>query len=163
MNFISDILNNLVLVFVNLAIDIGMIIKLKQTLNERFEKFKEYSTIDQQEKKKRENENAIDNAISMVIWNSSLNLILTLPNLLYSLLFLCYDIYRKSHDSLVVETRGFEKFVKLICFESKVCKMYTELTYVLYLLSISIQFFFYRHYDKKLNSAIKKKFGSKKK
>ena len=163
MNFISDILNNLVLVFVNLAIDIGMIIKLKQTLNERFEKFKEYSTIDQQEKKKRENENAIDNAISMVIWNSSLNLILKLPNLLYSLLFLCYDIYRKSHDILDVETRGFEKFFKLICFESKVCKMYIELTYVLYLLSISIQFFFYRHYDKKLNSAIKKKFGSKKK
>ena len=163
MNFISDILNNLVLVLVNLAIDIGMIIKLKQTLNERFEKFKEYSTVDQQEKKKKENENAIDNAISMIIWNSSLNFILKLPNSAYSLLFLSYDIYRKSHDPFDVETRGLEKFIRLVCFESKLCKMYSELTYVLYLISISVQFFFYRHYDKKLNSAIKKRFGSKKK
>lgn len=53
---------------VNLTIDIGMVIKLKQTLNERFEKFK-YNT--QKEKNKTDKENVLDE-------NSIIELILLL-------------------------------------------------------------------------------------
>ena len=162
LNFISDILNHLVLLLVNLVIDIGMILKLKQTLNERFEKFKEYSTIDQQNKKKTENQTVLDNAISMVILNTSLNLLLKLPTSSYSLIYLFYNIYRQYKVPYVSENRHLERFFKRFCIEGNFCEMILKLSDFLYLLSISLQFVFYKHYDKKLNSAIKKKFGPKK-
>ena len=161
-NFISDLFNHFLLLIVNLAIDIGMIIKLKQTLNERLENFKSYSTIAQQEKKKTDNENVMDNAISMVILNTSLNLLLKLPESLYSLIYLWYGIYLHYNDPFVWENRVLERFFKLVCLTSQFCGMLQRLSDFLYLLSISLQFFFYKHYDKKLNSAIKKRFTSKK-
>ena len=162
LNFISDILNHFVLLLVNLAIDIGMIIKLKQTLNERFEKFKEYSTADQLEKKKTENENVFDNAISMVILNTTLNLLLKLPASLYSLIYLWYSYYLIHNIPFVWENFTLERFFKRYFIDANLSGLLLKLSQFLYLLSISLQFVFYKHYDKKLNSAIKKKFGSKK-
>ena len=161
LNFISDLLNHFVLLLINLAIDIGMIVKLRQTLNERFENFKAYSTTAQQEKKKTDNETVLDNAISMVILNSSLNLLLKLPATLYSLIYLWYSYYLQHNVPLVWENRTLERFFKLIYIEGNFRGLLLKLSDFLYLLSISLQFFFYKHYDKKLNSAIKKKFGSK--
>ena len=162
LNFISDMLNHFVLLLLNLAIDIGMIIKLRQTLNERYENFKAFSSTAQQEKKKTDNENVLDNAISMVILNTSLNLLLKLPASLYSFIYLCYSIYVHYNVPFVWENLNFERFFKLFCINANFCDMLQKLSDFLYLLSISLQFFFYKHYDKKLNSAIKKKFGSKK-
>jgi hypothetical protein len=162
LNFISDILNHFVFLLINLAIDIGMVIKLKQTLNERLENFKAYSTTAQQEKKKSDNENVLNNAISMVIFNTTLNLLLKLPTALYSMIYLFYGIYRQHIFNSVRENRTWERFYKRVCIDSNFCEMFLKLSEFLYLLSISIQFFFYKHYDKKLNSAIKKKFGSEK-
>ena len=160
LNFISDILNHCVLLIVNLSLDIGMIIKLKQTLNERFEKFKEYSTTAQQEKKKTEKENVLDNAISMVILNTTLNLLLKLPASLYSLIYLWYSYYLQHNIPFVWENFTLERFFKLYFIDANLSGLLIKLSQFLYLLSISLQFVFYKHYDKKLNSAIKKKFGS---
>lgn len=49
--------------------------KLRQTLNEMLEKAKKYGTKAQQDSKQKENENAMNNAVSMVIWNTSLNFV----------------------------------------------------------------------------------------
>ena len=162
LNFICDLLNHFVLLLLNLAIDIGMIVKLRQTLNEKFENFKAFSSTSQQEKKKTDNENVLDNAISMVILNTSLNLFFKLPATLYSLIYLCYSIYLHYNVPFVWESFVFERFFKLVCINANFCDMLQNLSDFLYLLSISLQFVFYKHYDKKLNSAIKKKFGSKK-
>ena len=162
LNFVCDLLNHFVLLIVNLAIDIGMIIKLRHTLNERLENVKAYSTTAQQEKKKTDNENVLDNAISMVILNTTLNLILKLPASLYSLIYLWYSIYLHKNVPFLWENVTLERFFKRFCISAKFCGMLLQLSDFLYLLSISLQFFFYKHYDKKLNSAIKKKFGSKK-
>ena len=161
-NFISDILNHFVLLILNLAIDVGMIIKLRKTLNERLENFKAFSSTAQQEKKKTDNEAVLDNATSMVILNTTLNLLLKLPASLYSLIYLWYSIYLQHNIPTVWENRALERFFKRVCIDAKFCDMLQKLSDFLYLLSISLQFVFYKHYDKKLNSAIKKKFGSKK-
>ena len=163
-DFISDMLNHFVLLLVNLAIDIGMIVKLKQTLKERLENFKAYSTIAQQEKKKTENENVMDNAVSMVILNTFLNFLLKLPTSSYSFIYLYYGIYR--HYNLYAVNggrhRSFERFMKRICIDAYFCDMLLELADFLYLICISIQLFFYKHYDKKFNSASKRIFNSNK-
>ena len=163
LNFISDILNHFVFLLVNLAIDIGMVVKLKQTLNERLEKFKAYSTTAQQEKKKSDNENVLNNAISMVIFNTTLNLLLKLPTALYSMIYLFYGIYRQHINYSVSENRNWNKFYMRVCIDAYLCEMFLKLSEFLYLLSISLQFLFYKHYDKKLNSAFKKIFEFKKK
>ena len=125
----------------------------------RFEKFKEYSTTAQQEKKKTENENVLDNAISMVILNTTLNLLLKLPASLYSLIYLLYS-YNLQHNTW--ENFTLERFFKRYFIDADLSSLLITLSEFLYLLSISLQFVFYKHYDKKLNLAIKKKFGSKK-
>jgi hypothetical protein len=161
LNFISDIFNYFIFLIVNFAIDIGMIVKLKQTLKERLENFKAYSTIAQQEKKKTDNETVLDNAISMVILNTSINLLLKLPTSFYSFIYLYYGIYRQ-YNVVYSSDRNFERFIKRICIDSDFCEMLLKLSEFLYLISISIQLFFYKHYDKKFHIASKRKFGSKK-
>ena len=79
LNFISDLFNYFILLIVNFAIDIGMIIKLRETLKEKLEKSKEFNNQAQQEKKRVESETAMENTRSMLIWNISLNLLLKLP------------------------------------------------------------------------------------
>ena len=163
LNFISDILNHFVLLLVNLAIDIGLIIKLKQQVmfNERFEKFKEYNKTktSQQEKKKTENDNVLGNTISVLILNTTLNLILKLPLSLYSLICLWYSYYL-IHNTW--ENFTLEIFFKRYFIDADLSGLLLKLSEFLYLLFISIQFVFYKHYDKDLNSAIKKQFGFKK-
>ena len=159
LNFISDILNHFMFLLFNLTIDIGMVIKLKRTLKERLEKFKVYSTTIQQEKKKLDNENVLNNAISMVILNSTLNLLLKFPTALYSMIYLFYGIYRQHLTYSVRENRNWNRFYMRVCIDANFCQMFLKLSEFLYLLSISLQFLFYKHYDKNLNLAIKKKYG----
>lgn len=49
-----------------------------------------------------------------------------------------------------------------ICIDAYFCDMLLELADFLYLICISIQLFFYKHYDKKFNSASKRIFNSNK-
>ena len=145
--FVSDLLNHVVFLLINLAIDIGMIVKLRQTLNERIEKAKTYSTQTQLEAKNQENENAMNNAKSMIIWNTTLNLAFKLPTTIYSLFYLYYSInISNEKDHLILNY-----FYRFICIDADFCSMFLQLSNFLYFLCISIQLFFYKHYDKKFS------------
>ena len=149
-SFISDLFNHVVFLLINLAIDIGLIVKLRQTLNEMLEKAKEYSTKAQQEAKNKENENALNNAKSMIIWNTSLNLILKISSAIYSLFYLYYSIYISNEkDHLILNY-----FYKYICIDADFCSMFFQLSNFLYFLCISIQLFFYKLYDKKFSRSL---------
>ena len=138
--FISDLFNYFVFLIVNFSIDIGMIIKLRKTLKEKLEKSKEYSSKEQQEKKRKENEKAFNNARSIVIWNISLNIIFKLPAISYSINYL----YMRKNRISICSNNCISLLLK-----------FSDFFYFLY---ISIQFFFYIHYDKNF----KKKFYFKK-
>ena len=153
-SFISDLFNHVVFLLINLAIDIGLIVKLRQTLNEMLEKAKVYSTKAQQEAKNKENENVMNNARSMIIWNTSLNLILKLPSALYSFFYLYAHVLKPNiNDHLV-----FFDFFFYVCIEADFCNMFIQLSDFLYFICISIQLFFYKHYDKKFAQSFKKVF-----
>ena len=161
LNLISDLFNYFIILIVNFAIDIGMIVKLRQTLNEKLEKAKEYSTKDQQEKKRIENETALDKTRSMIIWNISLSLLLKLPATSYSIIQLYSVIYRSNSNNFWKHP-GFGWFFASICSNGYFCTTLSQFTGLLYLLYISIQFFFYKHYDKKFSQSYQNIFRGKK-
>jgi hypothetical protein len=78
LNILTDIVYHFIFLFVILAIDVGMIVKLRQTLKEQLEKSKELYTKVQYEKKLNDNEAALNNARSMIILNTSLPMLLCL-------------------------------------------------------------------------------------
>ena len=159
-NFISDLLNYQVFLFVHLSIDIGIVVKLKQTLNEKLEKSKAYSSKDQLEKKKKENEAALDNAVYMVILNSVIGTFLKLPLFLYSLIYFCYSIYRMDKFSQLNHP-AFGRFYRY-CIEVFFCDMLHTLADFMYSLLISIHFFVYKRFDKKFKAGFETAFYSKK-
>lgn len=151
-NFVSDLLNYIVFLLIHLIIDIGMVVKLRQTLNEKLENTKEYITKEQQEKRQTESELAMDNAIFMVILNTIVSVLLKLPTCVYSLIFMYYNIYKLNGYYMYYNPR-FGIFFKLICMESYFCDMLLTMANFLYLLHISIQFFFFKRFDKKFKTA----------
>ena len=161
LNLISDSFNYFIFLIVNFAIDIGMIVKLRETLNEKLEKSKEYSSKVQQEKRSVENETAIDKTRSMIIWNISLNLILKLPAISYSIFHLYFIIFKSNPNNYMNYPR-FSRFVMRICVEGKLCSVIFQFADFLYLFYISIQLFFYKHYDKKFSLSYDKIFHNKK-
>ena len=110
--FISDLFNYFIFVIVNFAIDIGMIVKLRQTLNEKLEKSKEYTTKTQQEKSRLENETVLNKTRSMIIWNISLNLLLKLPATSYSIIYL-YSVYINQIRNMFWSILGLQVFLSI--------------------------------------------------
>ena len=152
LNFITDIVNHFIFLFVILTIDMGMIVKLRQTLKEQLEKSKELYTKVQYEKKLNDNETALNNARSMIILNTSLNFLLKVPSSLYSFIHILYIYYwLKTSRYYINET--FTKLYYEICVNANLCDMLIQLTEFLYFLFISIQLFFYKHYDKKISDS----------
>ena len=158
LNFISDLMNHFIFLLVNLAVDVGMIVKLRQTLNEMLEKSKSYNTKTQQEAKKKDSENAMSNARSMIIWNTSLNLLLKSPSAFYSLIY----FYRAFIRSNLLNHPIFLNFFRHVCVDSDFCNMIVLLSDFLYFVCISIQLFFYKHYDKKFSQSFRRIFANNK-
>lgn len=147
-NFISDLLNYVVFLFVHLAIDIGLVVKLKQTLNEKLEKAKSYSSEVQFEKKKKENEKVIQKVILMVILNTSFGIFLKLPTLTFSILDLVFFIYRLDPKYAIIDP-NFGKFFARYCRDAHFCRMFSHLADLLFMISLSIQLFFFINFDNK--------------
>ena len=159
-NFVSDLLNYVLFILIHMIMDIVMVIKLRKTLNERLEKSKEYSTKEQQEKKKTENESVLNNAISMVILNTVVGILLKIPTCVNSLIFLHFIVYTHNIFNEDLSNRS-AFFTVSVCVESYFCEMFFTLADFLYLSHISIQFFFYKRFDKKFKIALKRIFATK--
>lgn len=129
-----------------------MIVKLRQTLKEQMEKSKELYTKVQYEKKLNDNETALNNARSMIILNTSLNFLLKVPSSLYSFIHIFY-IYYWLNTSRNYINETFTKLYYEVCINAYLCDMLIQLTDFLYFLFISIQLFFYRHYDRKISES----------
>ena len=160
LNLISDLFNYFIFLIVNFVIDIGMIVKLRQTLNEKLERSKEYNSKDQQEKRRIENETAMDKTRSMIIWNISLNLLFKLPATSYSIIHLYFVIY-KSNPNNFWRHPGFAKFYIRNCVDEYLCNVFSQFADFLYLFYISIQLFFYKHYDKRFYQSYENIFRGK--
>lgn len=149
LNSISDLLNYCVLLFVHLFIDIGMVVKLRETLNGKLEKIKSMISKEDLEKKRRENETVLNNAILMVVVNSSIGFLLKFPICIYSILLLVFNIYR-INDPTFINHIVFARFYLGYWLNANICEAFLQLSDFLYLMSISIPIFVYKHFDKKI-------------
>lgn len=153
LNSISDLLNYVVFLFVHLFIDIGMVVKLRETLIANFERSKSLHSKDQLEKKMNENESVLNKAIWMVILNTSLGFLLKLPACINSIVMLVNQII-KNND--YINHHFFGRFYMRFCIDAGLCDMFLQLSNFLYLVSISIGLFFYLHFDKNIKVAFKR-------
>lgn len=157
-NLLSDTLNYVVFLLVHMSIDIGMVVKLRQTLNEKWEKSKAYSSKDQIEKKKLENENVINKVTLMVILNTAIGVLFKMPSLIYSIIGFYYSIYRLD-QSVLFSHPDFGRFFIRFCSDAYFCRMFLHLANLLYMISISTQFIFFIHFDKKFKNAFNRNFS----
>ena len=167
-NSIIDLLNYVIFVIINIAIDIYMLVKLKRTLDEKLKKKSVYLVItklilmkDIDEKKsnnksssKKEAEDPMNNAIKMVVLNSGLNILFKLP--------LAYIPIHNSIGTFYFKSQAYYggrlDFYKYNWTLVKTGFFYSipDLADFLYTLLISVQLFIYIRFDKKIKTASNK-------
>ena len=163
-NVIYDLVNYVLFVLFNLIIDLILVKKLKEAIKEREEKFKEQS--DQaKEKLKKENEESMRRVIYMVIISSLLNFLLKLPIVITSLndlrvlitsSFKAFSesssfLYDQNYDNTFL--LKFPYSMNYFCFMDKICMMFESFGSFLFLISLSVNFYFLRKFDKHFQSA----------
>jgi hypothetical protein len=139
-------------------------VKLRQALKEREEKFKDQSE-KAKEKLKPENKEAFRKVLTMVILNSCVNLMLKIPIVITTMndLKLLNTLDADTFDLARYPDRRWYQFpytMKYFCSWDRICEIFESFGNFLYLTSLSLNFLFLRSYDKKFASQIEKKNSS---
>lgn len=170
-NFISDTLNYVLFVLVNLIVDVYMLVRLRQTLNQKLYWFRsesgggdgsnngpndasssKHTKIDNQ--KEKDINEAMNNAIRMVSINSILNLIFKLIFVYNPIQNVITAFYYKT-AAAQSSNLAFDTYIR-INNEIDLEYLIEDMSEWLYNVLISIQFFIYLKFDKKLKSGFRK-------
>ena len=151
-NLISDFLNYLVFVFVCFFVDLNMLVRLRSTVNESIERIKKMSGSNdkQMEKKKSELEETMKKSIRMVILNTSIGLFFKFPLVFLPLVnTIAKFYYKRYYGENLFTNLSFDRFYSEL-FDAEFYQVIYDSTELLYLISISIQYFIYKKFDKKI-------------
>lgn len=162
-NTISDLLNYFVFLFLHLAIDVYMLVRLRATLNEKLARFGANSaaTNNQQAaaaRKQQEILEAKSNATRMVVINSTLNILFKLPLTLMptiNLVTAYIYIHRKRTGASVEDINRFTSNM----FRTGCMYLITDVSDWLLTILVSVQFFIYVRFDKKMRLATRRYFN----
>lgn len=159
-NFVSDMLNYVVFVLTNISIDFYMLFRLRKTLKEKLDRFKLDRAQSKSNKKKKEDvKEALNNAVRMVIINSALNFFLKLPLVYIPLQNMIATFFYKTkvfsdNGELLSLNSDLNFHVYLLNMtEMDLITLISEFSDWLYNLLISLQFFVYLKFNKKLKEA----------
>lgn len=168
-NFISDLLNYVIFAIINIAIDVFMVVRLRRTLNEKLDRLKsirkssECKTNNNAKKSNNKNEldinEALNNAIRMVVINSGLNFFFKLLLVYIPLQNVIAAFYYKSKSYEAFDNSRFDSLMGR-SYEMDLFALINESADWLYNLLIAVQFFVYLKFDKKLKDAFDFKFRS---
>lgn len=160
-NLISDMFNYLFFVFVNISFDIVMLVQLRKTLYEKLDRFGDVSSTRRaskiKNKKQAEVNQAINNAIRMVIFNSAVNFLFKLPLVFIPLQNVIAAFYFKSSTYKNHLDLRLDNYIKDLT-ASDMITLVTEWSEFLINLLISIQIFIYLKFDLKLKEAFLTRF-----
>jgi len=150
LTFISDIMNYFLLFIVCCVIDVWMVIKLKKTLNEKFDKLSSIcKNMKQLEFQKKENKKASNKAVRMVVINTFIGLMFKLPVCILPLFNLLAQFMASDHPL-------FSNFYFLCIYNmllvSGLFEVTLDLSDFLYTFSISIVLLIYNRFDKKFKT-----------
>ena len=146
-NSISDVINYVVFVIVIIAIDLIMLILLKRALKEKLKWYDKETNWQKYEAKKKENENTVNKIIKMVIINTAIGVLFKLPSSFSSIVDLYASFYYQNYENLF-KAPVFGEF-NLFLLNSGFSKLIVDVYEFLFIVSISVQFFIYKRFDKK--------------
>ena len=162
-NSISDIVNYVIFVFVCSAIDVDMIVILKKIMDEKTRKseilFKGCEA--KLESIRKENEEVVVKAIRLVIINTAFGILLKSPVSVISIVNVYADFYYKSEINRFATPR-FNRFYSFLIY-SGFYGCVVDFAHLLFTISISIQMFIYKRFDRKIQIAFERLMEKKKK
>ena len=159
-NSISDLLNYLVFVIICIIIDVSMVIRMKQTLNDKLNWYKQENDSIKYEAKKKENKDAIDKLIQMVVINTALGVLFKLPSSFMSIANMYAAFYYRSYVNLF-KAPAFGEFYSYL-LDTGFYTLINDVCEFLYIISISILFFIYKRFDKNFQEGYQILFANEK-
>lgn len=136
-------------------------VKIRKTLKEKEEKSKKiHANLPEEirEKKKKENEEAMNRVILMVVLNALVSFICKMPLSFISLNDLRLLIVNKFEDlpiSMDWKREAFNYTSSLFCYLNDICEMYINYGQFLYFVSLSVNIFFFYAFDLKFKLAFR--------
>ena len=158
-NSISDIINYVVFVIVCITIDVSMVLQVKKILDEKLNKFKKEND-SKYEAKKKENKEAIDKLIQMVVINTALGVLFKLSSSFIPLVNLYATFYYRSYKNLFIAPAFGEFYSNLL--DTGFYSLINDVCELLYIVSIAILFFIYKRFDKKFQEGYQMLFANSK-
>ena len=149
--------------FVCSAIDVDMIVILKKIMDEKTRKseilFKGCEA--KLESIRKENEEVVVKAIRLVIINTAFGILLKSPVSVISIVNVYADFYYKSEINRFAMPR-FNRFYSFLIY-SGFYGCVVDFAHLLFTISISIQMFIYKRFDRKIQIAFERLMEKKKK
>ena len=163
-NAIHDFISYVFFAFINLAFDLILLVRMRTVLNEKMEKLKNLQDEKLKEKKLNESDEAMRKLTLMVILNAFVNFAFKVPISITSLNDLRLLITTQFDRLRVQGEDGRELFkfpytMKNICYLDEICSIFNNFGNFLFIISLSINLFFYLKFDKKFNLAFYLVFG----
>ena len=149
-NSISDLLNYVVFVVVCFILDVCMVVQLRKTLNEKFQKQKSILNPAQAKTKKKENDEVVKRSVKMVVLNTAIGIVLKMPSSFLPVVNLCADSYFR-HFNQRYKHPAFGEFYSTL-IDGEFYGTIEDFSKFLYCFSLSIQFFIYLIFDKKFKT-----------
>ena len=158
-NSICDILNGSVFLIFCFVIDICLALRIKRTIEEKEKKAKSMTSVFD-DKKRKENSDAINRAVLLVVLNSIINFTCKLPSTLISINEMVQSINSLIQDNFIDKFYELDKIsvFEMNCLNSNLCLAFERFSVDLFLLSLAIDLFFYYYFDKKFKESFLKIF-----
>ena len=158
-NSISDIINYVLFVLICLIIDIFMVRELRKVMNDKLQKierlYAEHSKT-KVENTKKENDEAMNKAIRMVVINTSVGILFKTPISFLPIL----NVYAKFNDKISEKVNIHPEFGRFYStlFRNGFYGLISDLSDFLFVLSISIQPLIYKRFDRKIQTGFERLF-----
>ena len=130
-----------------MVIDILMVVRLKRTLEEKLKWYDKETNRQKYDAKKKENEDAVNKIIKMVVINTVLGILSKLSCSFLSIVNLYATFYYRNYDNQFTSPIFGEFYPYLL--DSGFYSLIVDIYEFLFVVSISIQFFIYKRFDKK--------------
>lgn len=159
-NVVYDVFNSILFVIVSLIVDVVLLRKVGQVMQEKEEKMASQIQ-SSRDKVKKENEASYKKLVKFVVLNSLANVCLKIPSCVTSLndfrvFIFRFDFSLFENVHLATNSFVFPYTMGYVCELAKVCQVFKKFGHFLFLVSLSLNFFFLKRFDKNFKLAIRK-------
>ena len=139
-NSVSDVINYVIFVIICVIVDVFMVVRLKRTLDEKLKWYDKETSSVKFEAKKKDNEEAVNKLIKLVVLNTSLGVLCKLPCSFISIVDLYASFYYRNQVN-PLRNPAFGKFFSYL-LDSGFFNLIVDIYEFLFVLSVAIQFFY---------------------